>query len=195
MYVDESAFRASCEHGRLVRVPRETRRRVSDYVRKSGRISVSVFGCLCCDELFPLYVVHGTFRQELYCDVLQELYIPVLLEKFNVVQWRFMQDNSPVHTSRVVRKFIEEEAPEEIREAWHFFPPVHFDLNPIEQVRACVKNTTRGKNFRTEPELVSGIMEAWREVGQDSAFLQALTASVFRRINAVQESGGGETKY
>lgn len=43
--------------------------------------------------------------------------------------------------------------------------------------------------------LTQAVLEAWREIGQDAEFLQALTVSVPRRWDAVLAANGEPTKY
>jgi len=53
VYVDESVFRSSTKHRKRGWCPKVPGGQVTHWVRRSGWLSVSVFGGLCGDELLP----------------------------------------------------------------------------------------------------------------------------------------------
>ena len=58
-----------------------------------------------------------------------------------------------------------------------------------------MKKNLRGKIFHNAPSLQAAVLEEYGRVGRDTRFLQNLTASMLRRLDAVIEAAGGPTRY
>ena len=82
VWIDESTITTDTRHRRRVRALRGRGSELRRFTQTSGRVSISIFGGLTGDELLPLYVVAGKFTAEQFRDVLSELYLPLLQEKF-----------------------------------------------------------------------------------------------------------------
>lgn len=193
VYVDESIFASNPNHKKRYWRPKNIRGRDTQWVRNSGRISVGCFGGLCGDELLPLYIINKGFDQWQYIDFLQELYYPVLQEKFGSTPFLYLQDNAPAHRSLAVRSWVSEQSG--LKEAWSYLPSYSPDLNPIENVWARMKRMLAPHIYRTSPTLTQAILEAWNTIGQDKQFLRSLTSSMVRRLDAVEEAEGEPTRY
>jgi len=72
-----------------------------NYVRRSGRVSLAVFGGICGNEVLPLFIIPGSFTAKVYRDLLENLYWPVLREKFPNQSFWYVQDNCPAHKGKV----------------------------------------------------------------------------------------------
>jgi transposase len=110
----------------------------------------------------------------------------------------FMQDNAPIHTARIIKKFFEENGISTID-----WPPYSPDLNPIEHAWAKLKEMI----YRLDPDIENYqgsigdlkdrfnelIERAWEALGQE--YFDKLIESMPRRIQAVIEAKGWYTKY
>jgi transposase len=110
----------------------------------------------------------------------------------------FMQDNAPIHTARIIKKFFEENGISTID-----WPPYSPDLNPIEHAWAKLKEMI----YRLDPDIENYqgsigdlkdrfnelIERAWEALGQEC--FDKLIESMPRRIQAVIEAKGWYTKY
>lgn len=193
VFIDEAVFESSTRHRKRSWMPRASRGRLPNWVMRSGRKSVAVFGGLCGDQLLPLYVCSGKFTADQFRDVLSELYWPVLQEMFTDRPFRLQLDNAPTHRGQAVAEWLCEHP--SLQESMMFQPPYSPDLNPIEHVWARMKKKLKGRILKSDAEITSAVIAAWEEVGREKAFLRSLTGSMPRRINSVIAASGGPTKY
>lgn len=196
VWVDESTFQSSTLHMRKARVQRRLPRAdvPVEWVKRSGKVTVGVFGGLCAGRLLPLHIINGGFNGMQYRDVLRDLYWPALQEQFPMRTFRYLQDNAPAHKSRVVSEWCNSSA-QELSAAFWQLPPYSPDLNPIEHVWARMKAGLRGQIFHSRPALIEAVRHQYQLVGADTRFLRTLCASMPRRINAVLAAEGGPTRY
>jgi DDE superfamily endonuclease len=66
-----------------------------------------------------------------YLEILQNVFLPSISAKFPDQKVKFVQDQSPIHTSRVVKKWFIQHRDEIEVLPW---PPKGADINPIENV-------------------------------------------------------------
>lgn len=195
VYIDEAHFESCTAYHR--KVWREIGQRGLDvhYVGNSGRFSIHVFGGICDNETLPLLILPRPFDAATFTDLLQEFYLPVLTEKFGLhTQFKFVLDNAPVHHSKIVQDWLEEESLI-LQEAFTFLPPYSNDLNPIENVWARMKLQLRDSAFTTADQLTAAVLNQWDLISQDKEFVRSLTHSMTRRIRAVIVAQGGPTRY
>lgn len=152
-----------------------------------------MFGGLVGNELLPLHICQGGFTGAQYVDVLRDLYVPALRERFGSRPFVLQQDNAPSHTARIVKEYVE--TVPELSRGWVYQPAYSPDLNPIEHVWARLKRLLRDRDLATRAALLEAIEWAWQVMNQDKEFLQELTSSMPDRLRAVIDASGGPTSY
>ena len=130
-------------------------------------------------------------------EILEEVLLPsvqTLLYPDNM-PFHLLQDNSPIHTSNVVKEWFHD----------HPFitlvphPPKSPDLNPIENVWAEVVKRSHVHDIpdRSRAQVIAHTRTAWEDMrgpgGQ--AFIQTVCESMPRRLNCVLAAGGSYTHY
>ena len=106
----------------------------------------------------PIVIFEGKMNATGYIEVLEQGMLPFL--KCVDSTPKFMQDNDPKHTSRVVGEWLVESGIH-----WWKTPPESPDLNPIENLWHELKEYLRRVvKPKTKSELVSGILEFWETV-------------------------------
>lgn len=103
----------------------------------------------------------------------------------------FMQDNCPIHTARVVRRWFEEQRHIELL-SWPSNSP---DLNPIENVWANIVNVWETGNERNSEQLWQHVEMEWEVMRRKPQMIYNHVESMQRRLQCVIESNGGWNKY
>lgn len=101
------------------------------------------------------------------------------------------QDNSPIHTARVVRNWFDENQIQVL--PWAAKSP---DMNPIENIWGFMTKQIYNHEFRprNRDELIDAIQNEWNSLN-DNYNMRNLIESMPRRLQNVLDSNGGSTKY
>lgn len=141
-----------------------------------------------------IHLVEGIMCGPDYVKILQESYLGTLRDfKMRVSGPSapiFQQDNDPKHRSKVAEEFFKKKRVPRL--AW---PPSSPDLNIIEQVWDQLDRLVRAREAlpRNRNELWDALQEEWLNISQDS--IDRLFESMPRRVQAVIEARGGNTRY
>ena len=160
---------------------------------------MAVFGGMVGDDLLPLYVVNRSndgkgFDGRQFCTILQELYLPILEEKFPDGNYRILLDNCPAHRGAFMREW-QQDYPQ-LEDKFLFLPPYSFNSSPIEQIWSLLKRALAHAVHHSTPTLTNAIVQEWdRIAGEEKPVLLRLCSSMFRRIDAVAQANGGPTRY
>lgn len=158
---------------------------------KTGEASLMVWGCITYDGVGPITIVDGTVTGSKYCSILQEHFLPVVVERRHIGKATTLQDdNAPVHRARVVTtwkktnkiKFLD-------------WPAQSPDLNPIENVWMFLKKAISRTNPppRTLFDLKSVILKEWQAI--PVKVVQNVFKSMPHRLSKVIKAKGFATKY
>lgn len=158
--------------------------------KRSGRVSVSVWGCLSLTGLGTLHRIPGHLNGESYRDLLEHVMTPNVLDfHFPDGYFIFQQDNCGIHRSHIVREWLSQQAFEVM--TWPSNSP---DLNPIENVWASLKRRRNNNIVAAEP-LWLDICRVWDELAADPTFAVNLINSMPDRMMEVIRLNGDITKY
>ena len=102
-----------------------------------------------------------------------------------------MQDGAPCHTARSIMEWFETHNVEVLD-----WIGQSCDLSPIENLwrglNRIIRNMPTCSNL---DQLAKQISKAWKKLAKDTAFLNSLTDSMPRRVEAVIQANGDVTKY
>jgi hypothetical protein len=167
---------------------------------KSGEVKLMVWGCFAGEIKGKLVPLDGRINRFKYMDILEHNLPDITLEVWDSIGEEpiFMQDNAPVHTSGLVKDWLEGE--EYIVMKW---PPYSPDLNPIEQIWRLLKIKLQEhhpdiKHMQGGPETVKQrlsevLPHMWDEI-EEREFWK-LVCSMPKRVQAVIDADGWYTKY
>jgi hypothetical protein len=102
--------------------------------------------------------------------------------------WVFQQDNSPIHTSQIMRNHFDSQGITVLD-----WPSKSPDLNPIENLWSFLKLRVRKRVPINIEMLTSYILEEWTSISDE--YVQNLCASMPSRLDQCIKARGGLTKY
>jgi transposase len=150
------------------------------------RSRVNAWGGFCAVGKTDLYCFREIMTGEVYVDIIGK-HIPQV-ENMLDGRWRLQQDNDPKHTSRVAKRFLEENVPTVMD--WPSNSP---DLNPIENLWAIVKRNVEIRRPNNTCELERVMKEEWAKIPQD--VINNLVGSMRKRCELIIESDGDRISY
>lgn len=155
---------------------------------KSGRFSISIWGCIGWNGIGPVRVIDGRMNQHKYIEILSNIK-DEMYEKFgaNAI---FMDDNAPVHRAASVTKWKEDNKIETID-----WVPQSPDLNVIENVWSQLKReiSKTGPIVSNKELLKKRILDCWNLIDTNS--IRTLIKSMPKRCQLVIKNNGKPTKY
>lgn len=165
--------------------------------RRSGRVSAALVGWMHASGVGELADVGpGRFTGAQYVEILEEVVLPSVQALLfpEGEPFYLLQDNSPIHTSRVVNEWFGQHP--YITLMPH--PPKSPDLNPIEHIWAAMnRNMPERDQDRSRAVVVRNALQAWENLRRPAGqtLTSSLVASMPTRLNAVLAAGGGYTGY
>lgn len=133
--------------------------------------------------------IEGHLTSSQYVNILQNSFLPSVKMLFGTEIIYFVQDRSPIHTSRLTVNYLSETQLKVIN--WPGRAP---DLNPMENLWAEMAKNVDPGNCHTPDELWENICISWNEIRKTSK-CEVIVNSMPRRIKSVIEQGGFWTKY
>ena len=150
----------------------------------------------------PLEMINSTMDSKQYMRILERRLLP-FASKTLPQRWLYYQDNSPVHTSRLMMgSVVRLSNGGRVRfPGWFAIngvsliktPPFSPDLNVIENLWSIVKTKLREKHFASKVELWYYVRRLWTTM--DPTILRNIVDSMPKRIQAVISAKGGPSKY
>lgn len=166
--------------------PRFTKKRV-----KHGCGKVTVWGMITPDGPGRLVRIHGNMDKFLYRSILEDDLLGTFEDlEMDPRKFIFQHDNDPKHTAAVVKEWFQENHINVLPWA-----PSSADINIIEHVWDRLDRQVRSRNPlpQTEDQLWAALLEEWAKL--DVEFIQKLYESLPRRVQAVVNAKGGNTRY
>lgn len=170
-------------------VHRTTPRQIQER-KQQGGFSIMFWGCISRFGRGPLVVLEGNMNAEKYRKVVNEFFIPELMDwQSKGVDLILMQDGAPCHKAKVVLEHFRDTG----------FPPLSWpscspDLNPIENVWAWVKQKlyTEFPPAKTKQELMINVLAIWEDL--DDELCSRYCSNYDKRLHRVVEANGRQIK-
>lgn len=164
---------------------------------KYGGGSIMVWGCMSWYGTGRLVKIDGKMDSLQLIRILQEGLEGSIedwgIDRDDIV---LQQDNDPKHTSRMTKTSMASINISQEDETLLFWPAQSADLNPIENLWSTLK-IKLGKDPNTRNLSLNGlwekVQEEWGNITVEEC--QALISSMPRRIQAVRQAKGANTKY
>ena len=151
---------------------------------QAGRSSVHVWGAIWTGGRSELVCLVGNVNAQRYCKILHEFFSTTVFPPY----FRFQQDNAPAHRAWITTQLLEDVNVHVL--PWPARSP---DLNPIEHVWDILGRRMQHRAPQSLNELFDALEEEWHAIPQED--LDALIASMPRRVGAVISKKGGNTRY
>ena len=150
-------------------------------------LKVHVWGGISGKGPTKLVVFNGIMAAEFYTNkILKEALLPSINHLYPApLSHRFWQDNDPKHTSKLAKKFMEDN-----NINWFKTPAESPDLNMIENVWSTMKYYVSKDNPKNQEQLVNSIFKIWKShltVTQCNRYID----HIFKVLPKVVEAEGG----
>lgn len=160
-------------------------------VKRSGRQSASVWAWFSSEGAGEIHRIDGRMTAEKYVDMLDNVLLPTAWARFGLGPIRFVQDLSPIHTSKVVREWFLEHPEFEVL-PW---PPKGADLNPIENLWSEMVREMETQHCTNSNQLWNEVKLIWDNLRQRQNYWAVLANSMTSRLQMVRDVSGDWTKY
>ena len=157
---------------------------------RNRKFSVMVWGAITFSGERTLNWVKGNIDSQKYIEVLQESLLPLIEHNFSDGEYTFMQDNAPVHTSRLTRDWLDSKGIHPT-----IWSPQSPDLNIIENVWRDVKVKLAKVEapITSASDLHATVERCFYDV--TSQLIKDLYISLPRRLKSCIKMKGHITKY
>lgn len=162
IFTDEKSFDSDKVFHKKVYRPKGTRfdQKYILHDSRSGHLSANYWGWISCAGPGEIVPTGTNFNSVAYIDLLDEIGLPSIEAQFggieNVV---FMQDNSPIHTARIVHDYLQSK---HIPMLNH--PARSPDLNLIENIWSLLEKDRPPLIQRTHFALDSYVFNRWEDL-------------------------------
>lgn len=162
-------------------------------IARSGRVSVSFWGWMWAYGPGELVKIDGRLTGIDYIQILEEVLLPsVRVMAFPHPQTiKLVQDNSPIHTSRVVQEWFAQHQEIELIK----WPPKGCDLNPIENLWGIMSKDWDVGEERNMHTIERKALEVWESIRRRPNICRRLVESMPERISEVVNVMGGWSHY
>lgn len=152
-------------------------------------IQVHVWGIISINGVGPLRRVNGILNSQKYVDEIIsdiKIFAPALI--YPERHFKFMQDNSPVHTSKCTSQFLHAKNIPVF--AWPGNSP---DANIIENLWSYMSWKLRNMSFQNTNDYWKAIQEVWYNI--PTSYIHVLYQSMPARMCAIVKARGGPTRF
>ena len=155
-------------------------------------MTANLWGWIFLHGVGELTDIEGRLNAEKYIEILEVMLPSVWAYALPFPErFIFMQDNSPIHTARIVQRWFQEQQHVELLD----WPSKACDLNPIENIWANIVNVWEPAQERTSRELVQHANREWETMRRKPELVFRHVASVPERLRDMIEKGGGWTGH
>lgn len=194
IFSDEKCFSSVLAQGRQCWRLRDTRFSAINIAQRTrcGRVSVSVHGWMWWGGPGELVTIEGNLDSQQYINILETSFLPSV-RAYAIPEPQpiyFVQDRSPIHTSRAVSNWFNAH-PEIVLIDW---PSKGCDCNPIENLWALMVQEWEVEQ-KTKEAVERKTRQVWEGIQRRVDLCSKLVEFVPRRLQDVVEAEGGWTRY
>jgi transposase len=172
--------------------PSRMRPRVSDKV-----LTVNVWAAITDKGFLAYHIYEGTLNADGYMDILQAKLLPAARKHFGSKgQWRFQQDNAPIHTAKKVKAMFKK--PKWKNVTVIDWPPYRPDLNLIENAWVQLQRKVAMRSPKGKENVKKAIVEAIAQMNKEEPktnYFHNLFASFPKRCQEVVDNNGFPTRH
>lgn len=155
---------------------------------KFGGGSIMIWACFCSKGTGELKIIEGKMNALMYRDVLSEKLMQSVHSFHFENGFVFQQDNDPKHTSKLMKKWFEDNDIDVIK-----WPSQSPDLNRIENLWTILKINVHKRNPQNMEDLKTVCIEEWDKITPETC--KKFTNNYAKRLIAVKQNKGFATKY
>jgi len=152
-----------------------------------NRQKIMAWGAIGMHGTVGLCLFQGIMDAKRYVYILERNLLPAA-QNYYGNDWRFVHDNDPKHTAGVTKNFLTIIVPSVMK--WPSNSP---DLNPMENLWACLKKKVEKEHPANLKQLEKNFIHEW--VKLDKNWLNKFFTSMKFRCEAIIASNGDHINY
>ena len=151
---------------------------------------IMVWGAISVHGPSRLHIVEGTMNGAKYISMLNSRLLPQIRNWFEQEPCIFQQDSAPCHTAKAVYAWFETNKIKVLK--WPGNSP---DMNPIESMWNQLKDEIHNVPITTKVQLIERLIQVWFHSPKIRKMCQDLIKGMPKRVEALKNAKGGQTKY
>ena len=149
-----------------------------------------VWGAISVHGPSRLHIVEGTMNGAKYISMLNSRLLPQIRNWFEQEPCIFQQDSAACHTAKAVYAWFKTNKIKVLK--WPGNSP---DMNPIESMWNQLKDEIHNVPITTKVQLIERLIQVWFHSPKIRKMCQDLTKRMPKRVEALKNAKGGQTKY
>ena len=151
---------------------------------------IMVWGAISVHGPSRLHIVEGTMNGAKYISMLNSRLLPQIRNWFEQEPCIFQQDSAPCHTAKAVYAWFKTNKIKVLK--WPGNSP---DMNPIESMWNQLKDEIHNVPITTKVQLIERLIQVWFHSPNIRKMCQDLIKEMPKRVEALKNAKGGQTKY
>ena len=151
---------------------------------------IMVWGAISVHGPSRLHIVEGTMNGAKYISMLNSRLLPQIRNWFEQEPCIFQQDSAPCHTAKAVYAWFKTNKIKVLK--WPGNSP---DMNPIESMWSQLKDEIHNVPITTKVQLIERLIQVWFHSPKIRKMCQDLIKGMPKRVEALKNAKGGQTKY
>ena len=151
---------------------------------------IMVWGAISVHGPCRLHIVEGTMNGAKYISMVNSRLLPQIKNWFEQEPCIFQQDSAPCHTAKAVYAWFKTNKIKVLK--WPGNSP---DMNPIESMWNQLKDEIHNVLITTKVQLIERLIQVWFHSPKIKKMCQDLIKGMPKRVEALKNAKGGQTKY